>query len=445
MGVLVRTNRGGTAASTRPHSRTGFFMSFSECVCPCGAEDLFNGRGGYQKRERSEEVEIMRNLVRFVSMVTLITCIGTGIAYGKELPPVKIGAQGPFTGDLSKIGLDALNAIQMAVEEANAEGGIKGRKIEVAIGDDMGDPSKGVLVAEKFGMDKNVLGVVGPMNSATVSAALPSYDRAGLVVISQSATNPDLTERGYRVMHRICPRDDAQGPAAARFIAEVVSAKSVYIIDDKGAYGQGLADQVAAALNRIGVKVTRGQITLEDRDFSPILTRVKAVQPDLVYLGLSNPAQAAGLMKQAVGLGLSARFMGGDCMKEKDQLVAGAGGAAEGMYITAIGRAIAEVPAAREFVKTFEGRYGAMSVFSGQSYEATKILIEALRVAAGDNPAGLTKAKALDAVHNIRDYKGIMGFPISFDEIGDVVGASIYVYQVEKGDFREVIEYPAEV
>lgn len=387
----------------------------------------------------------MRNLVKLVSIVTLILCIGVGFAYGKELPSVKIGAAGPFTGDLSKIGLDALNAIQMAVEEANAEGGIKGRKIEVAIGDDMGDPSKGVLVAEKFAMDKNVLGVVGPMNSATVSAALPAYDRAGLVIISQSATNPDLTERSYRVMHRICPRDDAQGPAAARFIAEEIKAKNVYIIDDKGTYGQGLADQVAAALNKTGVKVTRGQITLEDRDFSPILTRVKATQPDLVYLGLSNPAQAAGLMKQAVGLGLSVRFMGGDCMKEKDQLVAGAGGAAEGMYITAIGRDIAEVPAASEFIKKFEGKYGAMSVFSGQSYEATKILIEALRTAAGDNPADLTKAKTLDAVHNIRDYKGIMGFPISFDEKGDVVGASIYVYQVEKSDFREVKEYPAEV
>lgn len=132
-------------------------------------------------------------------------------------------------------------------------------------------------------------------------------------------------------------------------------------------------------------------------------------------------------------------------MKEKDQLVAGAGGAAEGMYITAIGRDIAEVPAAREFIRKFEGKYGAMSVFSGQSYEATKILIEALRVAAGDNPAGLTKAKALDAVHSIRDYKGIMGFPIGFDEKGDVLGASIYVYQVENGDFREVKEYPAEV
>jgi branched-chain amino acid transport system substrate-binding protein len=387
----------------------------------------------------------MRNLVKLVSMVILVLCVGTGFVYGKELPPVKIGAAGPFTGDLSKIGLDALNAIQMAVEEANAEGGIKGRKIEVAIGDDMGDPSKGVLAAERFAMDKNVLGVVGPMNSATVSAALPAYDRAGLVIISQSATNPDLSERGYRVMHRICPRDDAQGPAAARFIAEEIKAKNVYIIDDKGTYGQGLADQVAAALNQIRVKVTRGQITLEDRDFSPILTRVKATQPDLIYLGLSNPAQAAGLMKQAIGLGLSARFMGGDCMKEKDQLVAGAGGAAEGMYITAIGRDIAEVPAAREFIRKFEGKYGAMSVFSGQSYEATKILIEALRVAAGDNPAGLTKAKALDAVHSIRDYKGIMGFPIGFDEKGDVLGASIYVYQVENGDFREVKEYPAEV
>jgi branched-chain amino acid transport system substrate-binding protein len=397
------------------------------------------------KRQFQLRFRRTRNLVKFLSMVTIILCIGTGFAYSKELPPVKIGAAGPFTGDLSKIGLDALNAIQMAVEEANAEGGIKGRKIEVAIGDDMGDPSKGVLVAEKFAMDKNVLGVVGPMNSATVSAALPAYDRAGLVIISQSATNPDLSERGYRVMHRICPRDDAQGPAAARFIAEEVKAKNVYIIDDKGTYGQGLADQVAAALGPLGVKVTRGQITLEDRDFSPILTRVKATQPDLIYLGLSNPAQAAGLMKQAIGLGLSARFMGGDCMKEKDQLVAGAGGAAEGMYVTAIGKDIAEVPAAREFIKKFEGKYGAMSVFSGQSYEATKILIEALRVAAGDDPAGLTKAKALDAVHSIRDYKGIMGFPIGFDEKGDVLGASIYVYQVENGDFREVKEYPAEV
>lgn len=378
-------------------------------------------------------------------LVVLVLGVGTGLAFGTELPPVKIGAAGPFTGDLSKIGLDSLNAIRMAVDEANAEGGVGGRKIEVVVGDDAGDPARAVIVADKFAMDRSVLGVVGPMNSGAVNAALPTYQRAGLVIISQSATNPSLTELGYKVMHRICPRDDAQGPAAARFIAEELGAKNVYIIDDKGAYGQGLADQVAPALEKAGVRVTRGQITPEDRDFSPILTKVKAAAPDLLYLALPNPAQAAALIKQAVGLGLRTKLMGGDGLKERDQLIAGAGGAAEGMYVTAIGRDIKDVPEAQGFIKKFESKYGAMSIFSGQSYEATKILIQAMRKAAGNNPAGLTRAAVLEAVHNTRGYRGILGFPVSFNAKGDVVGASIYVFQVKGGDFVQVKEYPAEV
>ncbi|MDI7245936.1 MAG: branched-chain amino acid ABC transporter substrate-binding protein [Bacillota bacterium] len=385
-----------------------------------------------------------RTALYLAVLMVLALGVGTGLAFGKDLPPVKIGAAGPFTGDLSKIGLDSLNAIRMAVDEANAEGGVGGRKIEVVIGDDAGDPSRAVIVADKFSMDGSVLGVVGPMNSGAVNAALPTYQRAGLVLISQSATNPSLTELGYKVMHRICPRDDAQGPAAARFIVEQLGAKNVYVIDDKGAYGQGLADQVAAALEKAGVKVTRGQITPEDRDFSPILTRVKSAAPDLLYLGLPNPAQAAALIKQAVGLGLHPKLMGGDGLKEKDQLIAGAGGAAEGMYVTAIGRDIKDVPEAQGFIKKFESKYDAMSIFSGQSYEATKILIEAMRKAAGNNPAGLTRAAVLEAVHNTRGYRGILGFPVSFNAKGDVVGASIYVFQVKGGDFVQVKEYPAE-
>ncbi|HHY33314.1 MAG TPA: branched-chain amino acid ABC transporter substrate-binding protein [Firmicutes bacterium] len=385
-----------------------------------------------------------RALVAGIAMV-LVLGSGTGLVFSKDLPPVKIGAAGPFTGDLSKIGLDSLNAIRMAVEEANAEGGVGGRKIEIVVGDDAGDPARAVTVADKFAMDPSVLGVVGPMNSGTVNAALPTYQRAGLVLISQSATNPSLTELGYKVMHRICPRDDAQGPAAARFIAEELGAKHVYIIDDKGAYGQGLADQVAAALQKAGVKLTRGQVTPEDRDFSPILTKVKAASPDLLYLALPNPAQAAALIKQAVGLGLRPKLMGGDGLKERDQLIVGAGGAAEGMYVTAIGRDIKDVPEAQGFIKKFESRYGAMSIFSGQSYEATKILIEAMRKAAAGNPARLTRAAVLEAVHNTRGYKGILGFPVGFTSKGDVLGASIYVFQVKGGDFVQVKEYPAEV
>ena len=180
------------------------------------------------------------------ALLTLLP--GTGPVHSAAaLPPVKIGAAGPYSGDLSKIGLDGLNAIKMAVEEANAAGGVRGRKIEIVEADDAGDSSKAILVAEKLAMDRAVLGVVGPMNSSTVEAALPTYQRAGLPIISQSATKPSLTEMGYKVMHRICPRDDAQGPRRP-FVVDVLKAKNVYIIDDKTAYGQGLSDEVEAAL-----------------------------------------------------------------------------------------------------------------------------------------------------------------------------------------------------
>jgi branched-chain amino acid transport system substrate-binding protein len=186
----------------------------------------------------------------------------------------------------------------------------------------------------------------------------------------------------------------------------------------------------------------RGQIAIEDRDFSPILTRVRASEPDLVYLGLANPAQAASLIKQAAGLGLKPIFMGGDGLKEKDQLITGAAGLAEGMYVTSIGKDIQEIPEAQEFIKKFETRYGAMSVFGGQSYEAANILIDAARRAASD-PMKLNRANVLAALGETKDYEGILGFPIGLDAKGDVVGASIFVYQVQDGEFVQVDEVPA--
>ena len=361
-----------------------------------------------------------------------------------SLPAVKIGAAGPYTGDVAKIGLDGLNAIRMAVEDANAVGGIHGRRIEIVEADDAADPSKAILVAEKLAMDRNVLGVVGPMNSATAQAALPTYQRAGLPLIRQSATYPPLPEVNYKVMHRICPRDDSQGPASARFIVEELTASHVNIIDDKTTYGQGLSDQVEAALTKAGVRTTRGQITMDARDFAPILTRVRAANPALLYLGLANPAPAAALIKQAAGLGMKLPLMGGDGLKEKDQLITGSAGLAEGMYVTSIGKDIREVPEAQEFIVKFEARYGALSVFGGQSYEAANILIDAMR-RASDDPMKLTRANVMAALAATSNYQGILGFPISFDSRGDVVGARIYVYQVKDNDFVAVADYLAEV
>ncbi|HHV78144.1 MAG TPA: branched-chain amino acid ABC transporter substrate-binding protein [Firmicutes bacterium] len=373
-------------------------------------------------------------LVVFLAMLAVVGCSNSG------RKSIKIGAAGPFTGELSKIGLDSLNAIKMAVEECNQSGGIDGKTVEVVVGDDAGDPAKGKIVADKFVADPDVLGVVGPMNSSVIAAALPVYEKAGLVIISQSGTTPELTEKGFKVMHRICPRDDAQGMAAAAFIYNEIKPTKVYILDDKTTYGQGLADQVEKGLKSYGLtQIKRDQVSTQDKDFSALVALIKSYNPEMVYMAFANPAQAAALAKQLAGVGVKPALMGGDGCRERDQLIGGGGEAVQGMFVTAIGRNVKEVPEAREFVQKFEGKYEGMSIFSGQSYEATKILLNAIKEAhkAGD----LTRQGVLKALHATKDYKGILGFPVSFDAKGDLVGGEIFVLKVSGSDFVEVKKY----
>lgn len=375
--------------------------------------------------------------VLVLCILLIISLSGCGSAKART---IRIGAAGPFTGDLSKIGLDSLNAIKMAVDEFNESGGVDGKIVEVVLGDDGGDPAKGNIVADKFVGDSSLLGVVGPMNSSVVNAALPIYEKAGLVLISQSGTTSDLTDRGFKVMNRICPRDDAQGKAAAMFIAEELGAGKVYILDDKSTYGQGLADEVAENLADLGsVEVKRDQVGTQDKEFSSLVTRIKAFGPDLVYTAFGNPAQAAALIKQTVSSGAEPAFMAGDGCREKDQLIGGGGDAVQGMFVTAIGRDLKEVDEAKDFVQRFESKHTAMSIFSGQSYEATKILLAAIKEAA--KAGNLHRAGVREAVRATEDFQGILGFPISFDSKGDVVGGEILVLTVKGDDFAEVKEY----
>lgn len=349
---------------------------------------------------------------------------------------IKIGAAGPFTGSLSKIGQDSLNAIKMAVDEFNASGKLKGVKVEVVVADDGAEPAKATVAAEKLAADKSLVGVIGPMNSGAVNAALPVYEKAGLVIISQSATNPALTEGGYRVMHRVCPRDDQQGPAAAHFIVEQIKAKKVFIIDDKSTYGQGLAEQVAGALPKLGLtNVTRGQVAADDKEFSPILGRVKASGADLVFLAIPDPAQGAMIAKQMRAAGITAGIMGGDGLYERDQFAKAGGPALEGAYVTSITPALKDVPAAKDFVTRFEAKYGGMSIFAGQSYEATNILLKAIADAAAAHGGKVSRADVLAGVHATKGYVGILGAPIGFDDRGDLAGGSIFIFQVKGGDF----------
>jgi len=352
---------------------------------------------------------------------------------------IKIGAAGPFSGALSKIGLDALNAVKLAVDEANAAGGIDGYLLEVVPGDDGGDPAKGATVAEKFGTDDSVVGVIGPMTSGVTNAALPVYQKYNLVVISQSATNPSLTEQGFKVMHRLCPRDDDQGPAAAMFIAQDLKSKSVYLLDDKGTYSVGITGQVEQKLKELGVSILgHDQYDPNDKDFSTLITRIKAAKPDLVYMAAPDPSQAAMFLKQAADLGVKATFMTAEAAYEKAEFIDKAAGAAEGAYLTNVGPILSSVPEAQDFIKKFTAKYGSLSVYSGQSYEAANILIQAIRKAGVGSNGKVDRVAVLNNVHNTKDYKGILGLPIGFDAKGDMVGGPIYVLQVKNGDYVQL-------
>ena len=376
-------------------------------------------------------------LVSLLVVAGLLVLAGCGTAQKAEGVTVKIGVNGPQSGQFSKIGLDALNAVKMAVQEFNDSNQIPGLNIEVVPADDAGDPAKGTVAVERLAADPQVVGVIGLMMSHIAEAVSPITDRAGLVAISQSASNPALTERGFKTFHRICPRDDSMGPASAVFMVQKLGVKKVYIIDDKQTYGQGLADQVEKKLKELGVtQLQRDQISVDDKDFSAILSRVKRAAPDLLYLALSSPAQAANIAKQMSSMGIKCKLMGGDVLYERDEFVLGAGGKTEGAYVAAFGPRLEDVPEAQEFIKKYDAKYGARSSFTGQSYEAANIMIEAIKKAY-QNDKKVERAEVLQNVHNIQ-YKGVLGIPISFDEKGDLKSKTVFFLQVQGDNFKQV-------
>jgi len=358
-----------------------------------------------------------------------------------ETVEVKIAAAGPFTGQLSKIGLDALGAIELAVEEFNAAQD-KIRVVSVEVGDDAADPAKSAAVAEKFVADPAVMGVIGPMTSSGVQAALPVVEAGGLALITQSATNDDLSQRGFATFHRICPVDAAQGGGVAEAIASILGAKKVYMIDDKGTYGQGLADQVEAALrDEYGItEIQRDQIGETDREFSALISKIKAYDPDVFCAAIPSPAQFASIAKQMQAQGYEVQLVGGDGVKDQGEFIDNAGGATEGTYFSSLGPILetSTDPVTVAFVEKYIDKFGVLSMFSGQSYEAANVLLDAIQ-RDYDATGTVTRAGVLEALKTTK-YSGILGIEIEFTEQGDLVSSGTFIGQVKDGKFIEIKE-----
>jgi branched-chain amino acid transport system substrate-binding protein len=344
---------------------------------------------------------------------------------------VKIGHVGPLTGGIAHLGKDNENGARLAVEEANAAGiKIDGKDVKFTLvaEDDQADPKVGTTVAQKL-VDAKVAGVVGHLNSGTSIPASPIYNQAGIPVISGSATNPKLTEQGYKNQFRVVGRDDQQGPAIASYLATEKKPKVVAVIDDATAYGEGIANEVEKTLKGAKIQVLpREKGTDKTTDWKAVLTKLRGRNPDAVFYG-GMDATGGPLLKQGRELGMKAVFSFGDgaCTDKMREL---AGEAAEGLLCSQAG--IPPQAASKKFLEAFKKKFGNEPIiYAPFTYDAANLLIEAMKKANSTDPKAY-----LPELQKI-SYSGATG-PIAFDDKGDRKDAEITIFTMKGGKIEPI-------
>lgn len=362
----------------------------------------------------------------------------SGSALGADVKKgIHIGNAGSFTGDAAAPCMEIYNSAQVAIDEWNAKGGIQGVKIEHIMGDDALDPAQGLNVAQKFASDELMYGVVGPPVSHVAQATLKTYAGAQLACITTAASKPELTEAGYTHFFRVNARNDAHGKNCALFIQRHLKAKKVAILNEKVAYCDNLATQTIQQLKELGISdIYQDTIVAGSKDFYPVLTKVKNLDPDvLFFIATAAPDQAVGV-RQAKELGLRAVFFGTEGARDKTDFIAASEGAAEGAYVYHFGPDIYAIPEAKTYVESYEKAHGSLSGFGPPAYEAMNILLTAVDKAAADGD--ISRQEVIDNLHQTNDYQGILGFPVTFDDKGDLEGGATYFFQVAGTEFKPI-------
>jgi branched-chain amino acid transport system substrate-binding protein len=339
---------------------------------------------------------------------------------------VRIGHVAPLTGGIAHLGKDNENGARLAVDEANAANlQIGGQPVKFVLvpEDDQEDPKVATTVAQKL-VDAKVHGVVGHLNSGMTIPASDVYNQAGIPMISGSATNPQLTERGYKATFRVVGRDDQQGPAIASYLASERKPKLVAVIDDASAYGEGIANEVEKTLKAANIEVLpREKGTNKTTDWKAVLTKLRGRNPDAVFYG-GMDATGGPLLKQGRELGMKAVFSFGDgaCTEKMKEL---AGEAAEGLLCSQAG--IPPQAASKKFLDAYKSKFNTDPIlYAPFTYDAANLLIEAMKKADSAEPA-----KYLPELQKI-SHNGATG-TITFDEKGDRKEAEITIFTMKGG------------
>jgi branched-chain amino acid transport system substrate-binding protein len=339
-----------------------------------------------------------------------------------------------MTGEQAKQGKDMLEGAQLAVEEWNARGGVLGKKVELLIGDDAQDPKQANAVANKM-FTQGVIVIAGHYNSSCTIPASEVYNQRKMVCLTPASTNPQVTDRKYPTIFRVCGRDDQQGQAAARWVAKHMPEARVAVLDDKTTYGQGLAREFEKSYKGLTGKepVFAGVIVKEDQDHTPVLTNMRGTSPDLVYFGGLYP-QGGLIVKQMRQLGIKASFMSGDGTYDPEFIRIAGPENAEGSYLTFIPDQ-EKLPTAKKVVDAYKKRFGEVGPYSLYSYEAINIALQGM-VKAGTTTDG---EKVAQAIHDMT-FDTVFG-PMQFDAKGDVLVSPYVMWQVQGG---RLVQLPAD-
>jgi branched-chain amino acid transport system substrate-binding protein len=354
---------------------------------------------------------------------------------------IKIGLEGPMTGDYAYEGQGFEKAVSMLVEQTNEAGGLLGREIELIVEDDAGDPTQAALVAQRL-VDAEVVAVIGAYNSTATEPASEIYNEAGILHITPSSTATRLTEKGFKRFFRVCFLDDRQGLFTATFADEILGVQNFGILHDNSTYAQGLAEHTRRYAEEAGINVAfYDAINPDDQDFTPILTNIGGAGLDAIYFTGYHP-QGGLLLKQSSELGLDLTWMMGNACNNPELVQIAGLENAVGTYITTepLPKDV-DYPDARKFVSDFEAKYNEppASVWWMMSAEAFNVIRYAIEQTDSTDSEVLA-----DFLHNeAKDLNGITGPILGWDEKGDRLGTIHLAYVIdENGDFIVYPEQP---
>lgn len=345
---------------------------------------------------------------------------------------IKIASQTPLSGPQSVLGTAIKNGAQLALEQNKGALEELGFTVELAPFDDQATPDTGVANAKQIVGDPDILCLVGHLNSGVMIPSSEEYHNAGLAAISPANTNPIVTDRGYAEINRVVGRDDIQGVVGQEFAFTELGVKSVYLVHDKTAYGQGVAEFFRAAAEKAGMEVLGFEGTEEQANFDSLITPIVAANPDLIYFG-GIYSQAGIFFRQAREKGIEAIFMGPDGMDSSELATLG-GDAVAGMYYSSVAGPADVYEGTAQFIADYEARFGeSTQPFAAQAYDSMNLCLQAIQRAADAAGGKPTRAQVAEQVRATADYPGITG-NVTFNAIGDKTSATYFVLQVKSAD-----------